>query len=263
MKRYIRATASASSVFDEHDTKVSFYNEFLDPKGLEYMQNSKNRTGEVVDMSPNEYFRECAEYVFNGMSQQQLEDSRSANTDTIIKYSSAMKRGDKFPMPYINYADKSQEGLHRMMAAGDVFGWNTKFPVLIVTVYDNEREVVAENFRKMRDYERHDFKNIVEQAAENISDWGNMASPNILSQFEQAIIAEANNPHDADIEANDITVDIEAVDHNGNIRINVYLSSFNGYDEDHNAMSKVSVWLDDMFDLSESPFDANDYNSYR
>ena len=262
MKRYIRAAVSPDRVFNIGDTKVSFYNDFLTDQGLEYMQKNKNRTGEIVYMSPDEYFRECATKVF-GISQKELEAQRSANTDTIIKYISDMKSGDVFPLCYINYADKQQEGLHRMMAAGDAFGWNTKFPVLVVTAYDDEYEAYVDNYRKMRDYERFDFKKVVEQAVDNISDWDNMAPPDILTQFEQAIREAALNPMDHDIESNNIDVEAEAVEKSGGIRINVYLKDFNGAEEERNAFSTVSVWLDDMFDLTESPFDANDYNNMR
>ena len=262
MKLYIRAAVSPDRVFDVGDTKVSFYNEFLTTDGLEYMQKNKNRTGEVVYMSPDEYFRECANKVF-GISQKELEAQRSANTDTIIKYISDMKSGDVFPLCYINYADKQQEGLHRMMAAGDAFGWNTKFPVLVVTAYDGEYEVQAQNFNKMREYERFDFKKVVEQAVDNISDWDNMAPLDILTQFEQAIREAALNPDSSDIESNDIDVEVEAKDKNGGIRLIVWLTVFNGYEEDKWTGSHTDVWLDDMFDLSESPFDANDYNNMR
>lgn len=262
MKLYIRASVSPETVFNKNDTKVSFYNDFLTSDGLQYMQSNKNRTGEIVYMSPNEYFKACAEDIFH-IPQDQLEESRSVNTGTIIEYTSAMKRGDVFPLPYINYADKSQEGLHRLMAAGDLFGWNTKFPVLVVTAFDDEYEAQVDNFNKMRDYERFDFKKVVEQAVDEISDWDNMAPPDILSQFEKAVIAAALNPADSDIDSNAIDVEVEAVDKNGGVLLKVWLTSFNGYEEDKWAGSHTDVWLDDMFDLSESPFDANDYNTMR
>lgn len=260
MKRYIRATVSPDHVFDINDTKVSFYNNFLNDKDLKYMQESKNRTGEIVYMSPDDYFRECAEYVFNGMSQQQLEDSRSANTEAIIEYTSAMKRGDVFPLPYINYADKSQEGLHRMMAAGDAFGWNTKFPVLVVTAVDEEREAYNQMFQRMRDYERHDFKKVVEQAVDELSDWDNMVPPDVLTRLKNKVIQCAKSPQDQDIDANDIDVDVVARERNGSIELLVDLINFNGIEEDKNPfLTQVSAWLDDMYDLSESPFEVSDY----
>lgn len=257
--RYIKAATSPGQVFDVNSTHVSHYDNFLNPKDLEYMQKNKNRTGEIVYMTPEDYFQECAKNIFN-VSPQYLKDSRSFNADTIEKYISDMEHGDVFPLPYINYADKTQEGLHRMMAAGEAFGWNKKFPVLVVTAFDDEYEAQMQNFNNMRDYERHDFKWIVEQAKDEISDWDNMAPPDVLTQFRQAIIKAASNPDDPDIESNDIDVEVEAEDRNGGVRLNVYLTEFNGYEEDRWAGSVVSVWLDDMFDLSESPFEASDYD---
>lgn len=259
MVRYIKAVASPNHVFDVNDTKVSHYNNFLNPKDLAYMEKSKNRTGEIVQMTPEDYFRECAENIFH-VSLKHLKDSRAFNADIIEKYASDMEQGDTFPLPYINYADKAQEGLHRMMAAGEAFGWNKKFPVLVVKAFDDEYEAQKQNFDNMRDYERHDFKMIVEQAKDEISDWDNMAPPDVLTQFRTAIIKAALNPEDPDIESNNIDVEVEAEDRNGGVRLHVYLTEFNGYEEDRWAGSEVTVWLDDMFDLSESPFEAADYD---
>lgn len=259
MKRYIRATVSPDHVFNINDTKVSFYNDFLNDKDLKYMQENKNRTGEIVYMSPDDYFRECANEIFN-VSQDYLEESRSINTGTIMEYTSAMKRGDVFPLPYINYADKTQEGLHRMMAAGDAFGWNTKFPVLVVTAVDAEREAYNQMFQRMRDYERHDFKKVVEQAVDELTDWDLIAPPDVLTQLKDKVIQCAKSPQDQDIDANDIDVDVVARERNGSIELLVDLINFNGIEEDKNPfLTQVSVWLDDMYDLSESPFEVSDY----
>ena len=262
MKRYIRAAVSPDSVFDVGDTHVSYYNEFLDPDGQKYMQNSKNRTGEIVYMSPDEYFKICAEDIF-GIPIQKLKDQRAANADAIAEYTEAMKRGDKFPLCFVNYADKSQEGLHRMMAAGNAFGWDTKFPVLVVKALDGDLEKQRRLLNSLRDYERHDFKDIVEQAEEELSDWSDMAPPDILTRLEQAIQQAAAKPNDNDIEPHDIKVEAEAYEREGHVRVKIYLTEFDGMEEDRWAGSYVELWLDDMFDLTESPFEVEDYNNMR
>lgn len=262
MKRYIRAAVSTDSVFDVGDTHVSYYNEFLDPDGQKYMQNSKNRTGEIVYMSPDEYFKTCAEDIF-GIPIQKLKDQRAADAADIAEYTEAMKRGDKFPLCFVNYADKSQEGLHRMMAAGNAFGWDTKFPVLVVKALDEDLERRRKAQDSLREYERYDFKHIVEQAQEELSNWDDMAPPDILTRLEQAVKQAAANPDDADINPHDIQVEAEAYERNGGVRIKVYLAEFDGIEEDRWAGSYVELWLDDMFDLTESPFEAEDYNNMR
>ena len=262
MKRYIRAAVSPDSVFDVGDTHVSYYNEFLDPDGQKYMQNSKNRTGEIVYMSPDEYFKICAEDIF-GIPIQKLKDQRAANADAIAEYTEAMKRGDKFPLCFVNYADKSQEGLHRMMAAGNAFGWGTKFPVLVVRALDEDLEKQRRLLNSLRDYERHDFKDIVAQAEEELSNWSDMAPPDILTKLEQAIQQVAAKPNDSDIEPHDIKVEAEAYEREGHVRVKIYLTEFDGMEEDRWAGNYVELWLDDMFDLTESPFEAEDYNNMR
>ena len=48
--------------FDETKTGVSFYNQFFtDP---DYMEEYKNLKHSIVQMTPNEYFQECAK-IFN------------------------------------------------------------------------------------------------------------------------------------------------------------------------------------------------------
>lgn len=48
---YIRANAGAASVFDENDTHVGYYNNFLNPKDLKYMQEVPASIGGGMDGS--------------------------------------------------------------------------------------------------------------------------------------------------------------------------------------------------------------------
>lgn len=121
------------------------HNEFLDPKGLEYQQKNKNRTGDIVYMSPSEYFEMCAEMFRQTQnpdtSVQSLKRSRGEyDRDSIEKYMADMKKGDKFDIPYISFADGSQEGLHRMFCIGELYGWDTEVPVLVIEPYNKELE---------------------------------------------------------------------------------------------------------------------------
>lgn len=76
-------------------------------------------TGKIFNISPeNDYKRTIAD-------KKQIEYLKNI----ILKY----KR--KFPLPYLNLAERGQEGMHRMAVAAELFGWNEKFPVLIVTEY--------------------------------------------------------------------------------------------------------------------------------
>ena len=71
MKRYIKAARTEFtpdididySIFEgtpfKCDTDTEWYNRFLTKDVLAYQQKEKNRTGEIVMMSPNEYYEEC------------------------------------------------------------------------------------------------------------------------------------------------------------------------------------------------------------
>jgi hypothetical protein len=64
----------------------------------------------------------------------------------------------KFPLPYIDYATHytpSQEGLHRMMVAGDLFGWDKEFPVQIIRWVDEERAKQEKEWKHKREIERY------------------------------------------------------------------------------------------------------------
>jgi len=75
------------------------------------------------------------------------------NLDYLKKVVSKYKR--KMFMPYINYAKRGQEGLHRMMVAGDLFGWDEKFPVLVITTYDEEKRRAIE--KKKEEYKIYEL----------------------------------------------------------------------------------------------------------
>ena len=123
-----------------------------------YWRNEKNTYSEIVYMSPKEYFTRCAEDCFNETFEE-LVASRRRDKDTwehlkqvLLKY----KR--KFPLPYIDYATHhtpSQEGLHRMMVAGDLFGWDKEFPVQIIKWVDEDRAREAKEWKHKREIERY------------------------------------------------------------------------------------------------------------
>lgn len=152
MKRYIYAATKSNPDIFKFDTGTSYYNNFLNQKDLAYMEKSKNRTGKIVYMTPAEYYHECATKIFEKSSIAELKRQRSANSELIKQYEKDMLSGDKFPLCYLNYAPNGeQEGLHRMMAAGNVFGWNTEFPVLVVTVVDDRVEELNSIWRYWND----------------------------------------------------------------------------------------------------------------
>lgn len=128
------------NVVDLNHTGMSFYDQFLGTSELDYLRDKKNLKGTVVKMSPKEYYQDCAYKIFN-TSTQKLKTERGEYDRPIIdklkNVVNVYKR--KLCMPMINYADRGQEGLHRMLAIAEMFGWDHEVPVLVVDWYDVER----------------------------------------------------------------------------------------------------------------------------
>lgn len=149
MKRWIHASSSASQAIDTTTTGTSYYNDFLNESDAAYMKKNKNRIGNIVMMSPEEYFKTCAEKVFTGTSVSSLIYQRRRDDDSLDNLKSMLDEGKKFWLPYINIPDSGQEGLHRMLVLGDTFGWDTKFPVLLVESANPRLDDVREAFREL------------------------------------------------------------------------------------------------------------------
>jgi len=285
MKRLIRTSQSIyasldlidTSMFNDTpfkpDTTTSYYNNFLDSKELSYMQEAKNRTGEIVMMSPNEYISECSNRIFvdhNGNvrhSPDELKEQRYTskydNTQRLVdKYAEDMKSGDKFPLCYLNYADNGQEGLHRMMAAGQIYGWDTKFPVLIVTVYDQDIENKHQTMEDCSYFEKWYFNDICDEAADNISDWHNPPPEDFIDQYREEIIKVASTfAEDGDGPFDiDVVVEIETVDDKPQVR--VYLSRYNTY-ELPTISNPYTIWLDDMYETGTKQHTSDISSKYQ
>ena len=140
---YKTAPVVGNQVVDLHRTGMSFYDDFLsgDHKTLDYLRREKNLEGKVVMMSPEEYYKACSDYGFPGShpTVDKLKHDRRID-EKILKHLkdvlTVYKR--RFPMPMLNKADNGQEGLHRMMVIGDMFGWDHKVPVLVIDWADKQ-----------------------------------------------------------------------------------------------------------------------------
>lgn len=134
-------------------TGTSYYDDLF--RNPDYAQKQKNLDLEVQMMTPAEYYAICAESVFDnatvdGLKAQRKKDVRANNDikEIVTKYHKRLF------MPYINLANHQQEGLHRMMLAGELFGWDTEFPVLVIDWHDYERHEEEERSQKLFKYKR-------------------------------------------------------------------------------------------------------------
>lgn len=105
---------------------------------IKYFEHNKGVTARIVDMTPEEYFEECANLFHNSVESQKKQIA--ADTETIEHLTDVIKKfGKRFPIPYINIANNSQEGRHRMYVLGELFGWDKAVPVLIIQDVNNVR----------------------------------------------------------------------------------------------------------------------------
>ena len=105
---------------------------------IKYFEQNKGVTARIIDMTPEEYFEECANLFHNSVEFQKKQIA--ADTETIEHLTDVIKKfGKRFPIPYINIANHSQEGRHRMYVLGELFGWDKAVPVLIIQDVNNVR----------------------------------------------------------------------------------------------------------------------------
>lgn len=107
-------------------TGMDKYDDIMDNPEINI--DKRNLAYVIKWMRPSEYIYRCAKDIFK-VDYHRLFDNR--NDSKISKYSQMMKDGVKFDMPMLNYAMKSQEGLHRAIAAMNINKDNL-IPVMIV-----------------------------------------------------------------------------------------------------------------------------------
>ena len=97
--------------------------------GHDYKYFEKGMNGKLTTMTCDEYIQKCVDYIFNSSYEGVV---RWVDEAKVHEYARHMKQGETFPIPYLNYADKQQEGRHRAFAFKEAFGANAEFPVLEV-----------------------------------------------------------------------------------------------------------------------------------
>lgn len=134
---YGTGAVSGTDIFDITKTGMSFYNQLLpsaDEETKRYMKNHKGVVGRIKYMTPQEYYKNAAR--IHKTTAYNLKRQREYDRDIIDKLKSVITdKKRKFPITFLSFSKnyKGQEGLHRMYAAAELFGWNgVKFPVLVI-----------------------------------------------------------------------------------------------------------------------------------
>jgi len=97
--------------------------------GHDYKYFEKGMDGRLTTMTCDEYIQKCVDKIFNSSYEGVV---RWVDEAKVHEYARHMLQGETFPIPYLNYADKQQEGRHRAFAFKEAFGADAEFPVLEV-----------------------------------------------------------------------------------------------------------------------------------
>ena len=155
---YRTSEIDGENIFDLNKASNSDAQQLLDNRDSKYWRDEKNTYSEIVEMSPMEYFTRCAEDCFDEPVDKLIK-SRRRDTYTLNHLKEVLlKYKRRFPLTYIWYATfnhPEQEGLHRMMVAGDLFGWDKKFPVQIIRWVDEKRAQETKIWKHKREIERY------------------------------------------------------------------------------------------------------------
>lgn len=146
--------------FNTRNTGMSFYNSMISDTEMVGKSTMKDYYKFEKGMEYHYEYLTCDEYfeflIKHGIHKKSNIDFYK-NSKLTKDYKDLMENGVLFNIPFLNLADKSQEGRHRMCAASQYYGNDKKFPVLIVTPTDiisNEQ-----NRKCMEDYINSNYPN--------------------------------------------------------------------------------------------------------
>ena len=170
---YGTGDVNGSDIFDTSTTGTTgSWRDLLLGNDVDYYKNKKNLVGEIVQMSPQEYYEACANMFSSKkhkkVTADELKQQREYDKKTLDYLKTVITdKKKKFPIAVLDLSYyPGQEGLHRMMVAGDLFGWDTKFPVLVIKTYDQEKQKRIE-----RNYAQNKFTDNVEKAIRYLDGW--------------------------------------------------------------------------------------------
>ena len=128
--------------------------------GHDYQKFDKGRDSKIVYMDADHYIDYCAKNIFHSSRDYVMEP---VEEDKVHKYANAMKEGNTFPVPYLDFIYEQQEGRHRALAYAEAFGDTAGFPVLIIYKAEPTLEEI-DNYVKQRFSNYHDsyFKSYAE-----------------------------------------------------------------------------------------------------
>ena len=103
----------------------------------------KGKTATVVEMSPDEYMERAYRQIFKKPSKRGSAFAEIPETsEKVTQYAEAMRNGEKFPLPYLDYTNAGQEGRHRALAAK--MAGIDKIPVVVIDDATNPKSIIED-----------------------------------------------------------------------------------------------------------------------
>lgn len=129
---YHTENISGNQVFDETTQESSYGKKFID-LAKSGKSDSKGRKAKIIQMTPMQYFEGCA-LGFGTSVQSQIRQVKNDKGTLDLLNDVIDKYYKRFPITYLDFSGTTfgQEGRHRMYIAGERYGWDTKFPVLVI-----------------------------------------------------------------------------------------------------------------------------------
>ena len=194
-------------LYESYDASNSFYSidnpdriasEYIGPTMVgnvtinDYMRYEKGQDAKVEYMTARDYMQGCSEIFGKNIDYLYKNLPEKSNVD---RYAKAMLKGDKFPIPNLDYVNYGQEGRHRALAVAEAFGEDATFPVIVIKETKPTKE-------ELRDYCNRKFPNKPYYA-------DMFYDGLVLKYFPEENENEVEDDIEDDIEDNDINADYE------------------------------------------------------
>lgn len=128
---YSTSDITGLEIIDTNVTGMPYYQEFLRNKNYDDLHAT------IELMSPNEYYDSVSKNSLVRGKQffiEYLKEDRRSHTNVLNDIRRAILKSHKqLCIPILDFYHKKQEGLHRMLVIGDLYGWDFKVPVLVIT----------------------------------------------------------------------------------------------------------------------------------
>ena len=212
---YGTGTIINNQYFDTSKNETSKYTDYL--REPEKTNKYFKTTSSIQMLTPREYFNECAK-IFDSTFEKQYRQIKE-DSDIINELKNViLKERKQFPITVLNYAENQQEGRHRMFTLGELFGWDKKYPVLIINETEEGAEYKLQNkilhgLNKLTDKalkftysDYNDFIDSLKYYLDDLSDYAEYKDLDIILTKKPSVIIQVDNIR-YEIEEDEIDID--------------------------------------------------------